>query len=45
MLISDVIKKTKGQLTTSADKPAEFKSILGAFQEWKDNWQQNICQA
>lgn len=42
MVISDVIKKAKGELTTTKS-PDNFNNIVGAFQQWKADWQKNIC--
>ena len=43
MLISDIIKKTKGELTTTTNKPVKLNNLLGAFEEWKSNWQ-TMCR-
>lgn len=46
MIISDIIKKTKGELTTtSSNRPVKVKNLIGVFNEWKNNWQQSMCQA
>lgn len=44
MLISDIIKKAKGELITT-NRSAKVNNIIGAFNEWKNNWQQSMCQA
>lgn len=42
MVISDIIKKTKGELTTTNKPVKVFNNLLGAFEEWKYNWQSNL---
>jgi hypothetical protein len=44
MFISDVIKRAKGELTTTKS-PDNLNNLIDAFQEWKSDWQKNICQA